>query len=64
MVMPLVRSVDMVRRSGESPTWYAPVPQESIRLIRGCEGVVRDWKTPSAMVERPLGGLVGCVWEG
>jgi hypothetical protein len=30
------------------------VPQESIVEIKGCEGAVRDWKTPSAIVERQM----------
>ena len=51
--MPCDFRVDMVRESGESPIWYAPVPQESMVCMRGCAGRVRDWKTPSAIVERP-----------
>jgi hypothetical protein len=62
--MPFALSVAMVRESGDEPMWYAPVPQESMRDMRGCadalEGRVRDWKTPSDMVERP----VVCVLVG
>jgi hypothetical protein len=54
--------VDMVRESGESPMWYAPVPQESMVCMRGCAGKVRDWKTPSAIVDRP--GLLVCRGRG
>lgn len=50
----------MVRESGEEPRWYAPVPQESMDEIKGCAGCeagrVSDWKTPSAIVERPMRG--------
>lgn len=47
-----------MRESGLSPTWYAPVPQESMFATRGCAGLplglVKDWKTPSPIVERHI----------
>lgn len=56
--MPCDFSVDMVRESGDEPMWYAPVPQESMEEMRGCGvGVskeVRERKTPSDIVERPV----------
>ncbi|KAF2439313.1 hypothetical protein P171DRAFT_448164 [Karstenula rhodostoma CBS 690.94] len=65
-VMPFFLSVCMVRESGSSPTWYAPVPHESMLRMRGwdeaCGGRVKLWKTPSDMVERPA-GVSGGVWR-
>lgn len=57
-----------MRESGSEPMWYAPVPHESMWDISGCGGFpagrVRDWKTPSAIVERPTcGGLSGVQKE-
>ena len=50
----------MVRGSGGSMTWYAPVPAESISLIRGCLEAM-PVKTPSAIGERPVGLVSGVV---
>lgn len=62
--MPCAFRVQRVRRSGEEPTWYAPVPQESIVFMSGWEGA-REVKTPSDIVERPgRGGLVVVGEEG
>ena len=55
--MPCAFNVESVRRSGWEPMWYAPVPQESMVFMRGCEGA-REVKTPSDIVERP-GGVSG-----
>lgn len=45
----------MVRESGESPAWYAPVPEESISPTRGeFEEATILRKTPSAIVERQM----------
>lgn len=57
--MPCALSVAVVRGSGLEPTWYAPVPHESMRemsdeVLAGAEET-RDSKTPSAIVERPGG---------
>lgn len=43
----------MVLGSGGSPSWYAPVPAESILDMRGSE-LVRERKTASAIGERQM----------
>lgn len=55
--MPFLASVESVRLSGEEPMWYAPVPQESMVVIRDFvvegEEAAREANTPSDIVERP-----------